>query len=108
MNTVKIDGVDYVRADSVRTKDAVGALKIVVLQRGWVLVGELEKKGTDCKLHGAAVVRVWGTTKGLGEIAVGGPTSSTKLDVCGGVVSFDWLTVVFTLDCDAKAWTGKL
>ena len=49
-------------------------------------------------LKDAAVVRAWGTTKGLGEIALNGPTSSTKLDPCG-TVRFPASSVLFSIDC---------
>jgi hypothetical protein len=55
-----------------------------------------------------SVIRNWGTTNGLGEIAEGGPTSSTKLDKCKGVVEFDYMTVVLTIDCEARKWQSKL
>ena len=104
--TIKIDEVEYVRRDSV--SDAKGDTKIVILQRGWIMVGKFERIGNDCKLNKASVIRNWGTTKGLGEIAVGGPTSSTKLDKCGGVVSFDYLTVVASIDCEESKWKNVL
>ncbi len=34
--TLKIDDIEYVRADSV--KDFDGDIKIVILQRGWIMV----------------------------------------------------------------------
>lgn len=104
--TLKIDDVEYVRKDSV--SDVKGDIKIVILQRGWIMVGKFERVGNDCKLHKASVIRNWGTTKGLGEIATGGATSSTKLDKCGGVVSFDYLTVVATIDCEESKWKNAL
>jgi hypothetical protein len=85
-----------------------GNIKIVILQRGWTMVGRFERNGSDCKLHNASVIRAWGTTKGLGEIAQGGPTLSTKLDPCGGLVEFDYLTVVATLSCEEKKWEKEL
>lgn len=100
--TIKIDEIEYVRKDSVA--DVKGDVKIVILQRGWIMVGKFERVGNDCKLHKASIVRTWGTTKGLGEIATGGPTPSTKLDKCGGVVQFDYLTVVASIDCDESEW----
>jgi len=103
---ITVDGVDYLPASSV--KQVESAIKIVILQRGWVMVGRLERKGSDCVLHNASVIRSWGTTKGLGEIAGAGPTSTTKLDKTNGVVNFDYLTVVATIDCDEEKWDGKL
>lgn len=82
-------------------------IKIVVLQRGWVLVGRYSQKGDDCRLDDAHVIRYWGTTKGLGEIALGGPTDKTKLDKAG-LVTFHELTTIFKLDCEAKKWESYL
>lgn len=103
---IKIDDVEYVKKDSL--KSIVSDIKIVILQRGWVMVGKFERNGSDCKLHKASVIRSWGTTKGLGEIAQNGPTSNTKLDACYGVVQFDYLTVVATIDCEVKKWENTL
>jgi len=83
-------------------------VRIVILQRGWVMVGRFERKGSDCKLTDASVIRSWGTTKGLGEIAEAGPTASTKLDKCNGTVEFDYLTVVATISCNEKKWEKNL
>jgi hypothetical protein len=78
--------------------------KIVILQRGWICVGRYIKSGDERKLEGASVIRVWGTTKGLGEIAEGGPTNSTKLDPAG-TVRFHPLAEVAALDCNAEKWS---
>ena len=102
MKKVIIDDVEYI------AEQPKGNIKIVILQRGWTMVGRFERNGSDCKLHNAAVIRAWGTTKGLGEIAQGGPTSNTKLDPCGGLVEFDYLTVVATLSCEEKKWEKAL
>lgn len=107
-NEVSINGKQYVLKDSVSEKEINSDIKIVVLQRGWIVVGRFERQGTQCKLHNASVIRTWGTTNGLGEIAEGGPTSSTKLDRCKGVVEFDYMTVVLTIDCEVKKWQSKL
>lgn len=100
---MQINGVTYVPKGN-QAQQFTGDIKIVVLQRGWVIVGKFEKSGSDCKVHGASVIRIWGTTKGLGEIAAGGPTSSTKLDPVGGLVEFDYLTVIATMACNQSAW----
>ena len=108
VSEVKINGVDYVRKDSLSKQDLKGDIKIVILQRGWIVVGRFERLGSDCKVSNASVIRTWGTSKGLGELALGGPTSSTKLDVCHGIVQFDYLTVVATLDCKEDKWASEL
>ena len=72
MDEVVINGVEYVK------KENDAQIKIVILQRGWVMVGNLERTGSDCVLKNAAVVRVWGTKRGLGEIAQAGPTKEDR------------------------------
>jgi hypothetical protein len=108
-NELTVNGKKYLLADSVQPAAQFnGDTKIVVLQRGWVMVGKLEKTGSDCKLHNASVIRAWGTTKGLGEIAAEGPKSSTKLDKCNGLVEFDSLTVVCSIACNEEKWKNAL
>jgi hypothetical protein len=72
------------------------------------MVGKLERNGSDCVLHNASNIRRWGTTKGLGEIALGGPTKDTVLDKCYGEVQFDYMTVIASISCKEGAWLGKL
>lgn len=108
VNILTVNGVEYVRKDSVKKEDIKGDVKIVILQRGWIIVGRFERNGSDCKVSNASVIRKWGTSKGLGEIAKDGPTGSTELDKCYGVVQFDYLTVVATIDCEEKSWADEL
>lgn len=100
---VTINGKTYVLQGSEQKQEFTGDVKIVILQRGWVMVGRLEKKGSECKLHNASVIRTWGTTKGLGELS-NGPTPSTKLDKCNGAVEFHELTVIAMLSCNNENW----
>lgn len=102
IDEIVIKGITYVPKGS-ETKQFEGDIKIVVLQRGWVYIGKLERIGNDCKLHNAYCIRTWGTTKGLCEL-VNGATTSTKLDKCEGAVEFDWLTVIHTITVDSNAW----
>jgi len=104
--TIKIDDTEYVRAADVEVPEVAGDLRIVILQRGWVMVGRLERNGEDCKLHAAAVVRKWGTTNGLPELASNGPLPNTVLDHCTGTVEFHWLTVIATIACDESKWSA--
>lgn len=76
--------------------------KIVVLQRGWVAVGDYYQDGDECRLANAKVIRQWGTTKGLGEL-IEGPTSKTVLDPCG-TLDFHRLTVVTNMAVNAEKW----
>lgn len=100
MDKVTVNGVDYFKKEN-------SGIKIAILQRGWVMVGYFSREGNDCTLTDASVIRVWGTTKGLGEIALGGPTSSTKLDKAG-TVQFDYLTTVAILSCEESKWVNAL
>lgn len=108
VSAISINGTEYVPKDSQPIKQPSGPLKIVILQRGWVMVGRLERNGSDCKLHNASVIRIWGTKKGLGEIASNGPTKDTILDKCGGVVEFDYLTVVASLSVEESKWAKEI
>jgi len=108
VNEISVNGTVYVPKSTVTKQDYVGDIKIVILQRGWIMVGRFEKNGSDCKLHNASVIRTWGTSKGLGELAENGVFSGTRLDPCNGIVSFDYLTVVATIDCRGDKWQNEL
>jgi hypothetical protein len=86
-------------------------IKIVILQRGWVLVGRYSEtdhaSGARGHLTDASVVRYWGPTKGLGQLAAEGPTEATKLDPCPPA-TFHELTVVFMLNCNESKWASRL
>ena len=102
---IKIDEVEYVRKDSM--PKATGEIRIVILQRGWVVVGRFSQVGSNCKLTNANIIRTWGTTKGLGEIAMNGPTSKTVLDR-SPEINFHELTVIAMINCVESAWNTKL
>ena len=80
-------------------------IQIVILQRGWVVVGHMFQKGSACWLTSGYVVRNWGTKQGLGEIANGGPTSLTILDPIPKT-SFHELTIIAKIDCDNNKWSS--
>jgi hypothetical protein len=102
--TIKIDDVEYVRTDSIsQYPETTGDIRIVILQRGWVAVGYYSQEGEKCKLERAHIVRTWGTTKGLGELAFNGPLANTKLDPAP-TMYFHELTVIATMDCVRGKW----
>ncbi|MFP5471952.1 MAG: hypothetical protein ACLGGV_10195, partial [Bacteroidia bacterium] len=97
---IKIDDVEYVRRDTA----AEGEIKIAVLDRGFVYVGQVDRADPEMLvLRHAKNIRVWGTTKGLGEL-VNGPTSSTKLDHVG-TVRVPYRALISLIDVDQNKWT---
>lgn len=70
--------------DKTQTQDL--GFQIVVLDRGFVYVGQVSINGDLVKITNARNIRYWGTTKGLGELA-DGPTKSTKLDDVGEILA---------------------
>ena len=60
---------------------------IVVLDKGFVYVGEVLELPDRITITNARNIRVWGTSQGLGELR-NGPLSSTKLDIVGDVVAY--------------------
>jgi len=58
---------------------------IVVIDRGFVYAGEVTCNHSYVVIKNAKNVRVWGTTKGLGELR-NGPLSGTKTDAVGEVI----------------------
>jgi hypothetical protein len=87
---------------------ADGGVKIVVLQRGWVAVGRYSQSGNDCRLDDAAIIRTWGTSKGLTELVKGPVEGKTVLDKSSLPIRFHELTVVLTLDCEESGWKKYL
>lgn len=73
--------------------------RIFVVKLGWVFIGE-ETARTTSVIHvaDAAVVRRWGTTRGLGELAIHGPTKDTLLDEAG-TLEIQLSSLLFSIDC---------
>ena len=107
INEIELNGIKYIPKDTVIQEEITGDCKIVILQRGWVYIGFLEKDGDECKLHKAYNIRRWGTSNGLGEL-VNGKLEDTKLDKCYGVVEFNWLTVINTITVNKEKWENVL
>ena len=105
-NEIVIDGVAYIRKDSLKP-GIIGNVKIVILQRGWVKVGRFYQDGQNCWLENCSTIRNWGTTKGLGELATGGPTSKTILEP-EPACRFHELTIICAIDCEEKPWKKYL
>lgn len=102
MENVVINGIEYAPIQK------GSEVRICILQRGWVMVGYYHRDGDNCSLAKASVIRNWGTTKGLGEIAADGPKKDTKLDPTNGLVEFHRLTEVATILCKEDSWKTVL
>lgn len=56
--------------------------QIVIVNQGFVYLGECLWDGDFLRIEAAKSLRVWGTTHGLGQL-INGPTKDTKADDCG-------------------------
>ena len=72
--------------------------KIVVIHAGWAVIGEVTYLGGIVRVENASVIRTWGTTAGLGEIALKGVTDKTILDYAG-VIEVYKNAVIMQLEC---------
>lgn len=99
-NSIKINEVEYVRKDAL--DETQGDIKIAVLDRGFVYVGAISFEGDFVIIKNARNIRVWGTTRGLGEL-VNGPLSTTKVDTIG-LVRASKHALIHLIDVDQKKW----
>lgn len=81
-------------------------LAIVVLDRGWVFIGRVSESPSALVLSSAACIRYWGTTKGLGQLALEGPQSQTKIDEAG-TVTVPRHAVICVLEVVEEKWKGR-
>ncbi len=104
-NNITIDGREYVAADSIATGQKDGQWQIVVLQRGWVVVGQVAELDNEVVLTDASMIRRWGTTRGVGELR-NGPTAKTVLDFAG-VVRTHPAAIILRIDSTVGADSWK-
>lgn len=98
---MNIDGVEYVRADSVAPA-VIGDTRIIVADRGWVFVGDcVDNEDGSVTIVNANNIRRWGTTAGLGELA-NGPLSETQYDHYGTVRC----TPIVQIAANTEAWNA--
>ncbi|MDX1941444.1 MAG: hypothetical protein SFU99_12880, partial [Saprospiraceae bacterium] len=90
-----IEKVEKLLTD-LKTSSDQQPIRIVVLQRGWVVIGRFSQIGCECFIKNGYVIRRWGTTNGLGELALEGKQSNTVLDKIP-VTHFHELTIVMML-----------
>ena len=77
-------------------------MEIIVIASGWVVVGRVVSDGEVVRLEDAKVVRRWGTSHGIGELATG-PTPHTVLDPLG-TVAVTASQILFRLAVAVTGW----
>ena len=102
-STIRIDDQEYIRADQA-TSHADSPIRIVIAQRGWVFIGRYTEDGDTVTLDDASSIRRWGTTGGLGQLALSGKQPNTVLDKIGHV-EMHRLGVVASIACDESKWS---
>lgn len=106
MKTININNETYVLESDVKkqlSKQKPTKKQIVILNRGWVVIGDISEDKDDFILSNASVIRVWGTTKGLGELAENGPLANTKLDPCPNIRVHKLVTIA-RMDVNEDNW----
>jgi hypothetical protein len=93
------------RRFAVEKKEVLSGKAIVVADRGFVYVGDVEVSADWCVITKAKNVRKWGTSKGLGELALNGPLADTILDDVG-TVRVPMRAVISLIDTEASKWTS--
>lgn len=80
-------------------------LQIVVADRGHVWVGEVcqAQDGSSLYIRDARIVRRWGTTHGLNQLAIEGPQPNTRLDQAADVI-VPHRAVIARIACARSAW----
>lgn len=81
---------------------------ICVLQRGNVIVGQLRMDGGLYYFTKAAVIRTWGTSKGLGQLAREGPLKATILDTVPEEIMVHEYTTIMSIKCVDDKWKDYL
>ena len=74
------------------------AKQIIVVDNGFVFIGNVTPTPVGYLVEDCSCVRAWGTTNGLGQIALTGPTSETILDPCG-TIEVEKHATLFRIDC---------
>lgn len=86
-------------------KEVLSGFAIVVVDRGFVYVGDVEMSDDWCVITNTNNIRRWGTTNGLGELALNGPSEDTKLDPIT-TVRVPMHSVIHVIDTEQVKWSS--
>lgn len=103
MNEITINNEVSIKKSEVAAEYQASPIQIVVLNRGWIVVGNVEEKNGKTYIRKPSIIRNWGTKKGLGELAMSGKLPNTVLDECLDIV-VDTANVIFVMNCDQSKW----
>lgn len=104
MTKMEINGETYVKESQIKDKKFKSSkVQIVVLNRGWIIIGRVIEEKNKTFIVNASVIRNWGTTKGLGELAYNGSLNDTILDKCPDI-EVDTLNIVLIMNCNEDNW----
>ena len=87
------------------------SIRILVLDRGWVVVGVCPHPSTVgmwLPVRGGRVIRRWGTTRGIEEIAAKGPLSNTVLDDPAVEQSVPVRAIIRVIEVEASKWAKHI
>lgn len=80
-------------------------LCIVVADRAHVWVGRTKLDSTRAYIERGRIIRDWGTTRGLNELAARGPLKNTKIDAEAPVeVRVERRAIIAIIPCAEEAW----
>ena len=85
------------------TKQVMSGYAVIVADRGFVYVGDVEVSDGWCVVSDAKNIRIWGTKNGLGELVLNGPLAETKLDPVG-TVRIPMRAVISVIDTEKAKW----
>lgn len=88
------------------SKQILQGFAIVVADRGFVYVGKTRVDDSFAIIEDARNIRRWGTSRGLGELALEGPKENTALDPVG-TVRIPARAVISIIDTEAAKWPSK-
>ena len=91
---------------TMQTKTVTSGFGIVIVDMGFVYVGDIHVDDDWCVITNAFNLRVWGTTKGLGQLAEDGPTATTVMDSTG-TVRIPNHAIIAVIDTEQAKWTSK-
>jgi hypothetical protein len=102
-NEITINNEIYIKKSSVEGNYKPSPVRIAVLNRGWVVVGRVKEEKNKTFITNASVIRRWGTTEGLGELAYNGELNDTVLDTCPDI-EVETANIVLLMNCNEENW----